>query len=54
MAENFKKEPEFETLQLHAGQTVDPTTRARAVPIYVSAAGDPSLLILSLFKLAVN
>src|ERR1700741_3955614 len=24
----------FETLQLHAGQEVDPTTRARAVPIY--------------------
>ena len=24
----------FETLQLHAGQTSDPTTKARAVPIY--------------------
>jgi O-acetylhomoserine/O-acetylserine sulfhydrylase len=24
----------FETLQLHAGQTADPTTKARAVPIY--------------------
>ena len=24
----------FETLQLHAGQDVDPTTRYRAVPIY--------------------
>jgi O-acetylhomoserine (thiol)-lyase len=24
----------FETLQLHAGQTVDPTTNSRAVPIY--------------------
>jgi O-acetylhomoserine (thiol)-lyase len=24
----------FETLQLHAGQSVDPTTKARAVPIY--------------------
>ncbi|HEX3768363.1 MAG TPA: PLP-dependent transferase, partial [Puia sp.] len=24
----------FETLQLHAGQTADPTTHARAVPIY--------------------
>src|SRR5882672_10642954 len=24
----------FETLQLHAGQQVDPTTKARAVPIY--------------------
>lgn len=25
---------QFETLQLHAGQQVDPTTKARAVPIY--------------------
>ena len=24
----------FETLQLHAGQEVDPTTNSRAVPIY--------------------
>ncbi|MEO5582904.1 MAG: O-acetylhomoserine aminocarboxypropyltransferase/cysteine synthase [Saprospiraceae bacterium] len=24
----------FETLQLHAGQSIDPTTKARAVPIY--------------------
>jgi O-acetylhomoserine/O-acetylserine sulfhydrylase len=24
----------FETLQLHAGQEVDPTTRSRVVPIY--------------------
>jgi len=24
----------FETLQLHAGQKIDPTTKARAVPIY--------------------
>src|SRR5436190_7847606 len=24
----------FETLQLHAGQKIDPTTHARAVPIY--------------------
>ncbi len=24
----------FETLQLHAGQTIDPTTKSRAVPIY--------------------
>ncbi|KAI6108714.1 Cys/Met metabolism PLP-dependent enzyme-domain-containing protein [Pisolithus croceorrhizus] len=28
----------FETLQLHAGQSPDPTTRARAVPIYASAS----------------
>ncbi len=26
----------FETLQLHAGQIPDPTTKARAVPIYAS------------------
>jgi O-acetylhomoserine (thiol)-lyase len=26
--------PQFETLQVHAGQTADPTTGARAVPIY--------------------
>ena len=24
----------FETLQLHAGQQIDPTTKSRAVPIY--------------------
>lgn len=30
MAKNYK----FETLQVHAGQEVDPTTHARAVPIY--------------------
>lgn len=29
-----KKQPKFETLQLHAGQEPDPTTGARAVPIY--------------------
>ena len=27
-------EQRFETLQLHAGQTPDPATNARAVPIY--------------------
>ncbi|KDQ07136.1 hypothetical protein BOTBODRAFT_39056 [Botryobasidium botryosum FD-172 SS1] len=32
------KEPEFETLQLHAGQEPDPTTNARAVPIYASTS----------------
>ncbi|KAF8337406.1 O-acetylhomoserine ami [Cantharellus anzutake] len=31
-------EPEFETLQLHAGQVPDPTTNARAVPIYASSS----------------
>jgi O-acetylhomoserine (thiol)-lyase len=30
MAKDYK----FETLQVHAGQEVDPTTRSRAVPIY--------------------
>lgn len=29
-----KRKLSFETLQLHAGQTVDPTTKSRAVPIY--------------------
>ncbi|KAG9312557.1 O-acetylhomoserine ami [Chiua virens] len=29
---------EFETLQLHAGQQPDPTTKARAVPIYASTS----------------
>ena len=28
----------FETLQLHAGQSVDPTTRSRAVPIYQTSS----------------
>ena len=28
------REFKFETLQLHAGQTVDPTTKSRALPIY--------------------
>ncbi|KIK65081.1 hypothetical protein GYMLUDRAFT_94510 [Collybiopsis luxurians FD-317 M1] len=30
----FHREPDFETLQIHAGQQVDPATKARAVPIY--------------------
>lgn len=34
----MSKEYAFETLQLHAGQTVDPTTGSRAVPIYQTAA----------------
>ncbi|KAK6086872.1 O-acetylhomoserine aminocarboxypropyltransferase/cysteine synthase [Seiridium cupressi] len=34
MAEEISKN--FETLQLHAGQTPDPTTNARAVPIYAT------------------
>lgn len=28
---------QFETLQLHAGQTIDPTTNSRAVPLYQTA-----------------
>lgn len=28
----------FDTLQLHAGQKADPTTNARAVPIYASCS----------------
>ena len=30
----IKIQPSFETLALHAGQSVDPTTKSRAVPIY--------------------
>ncbi|KAG2360288.1 Cys/Met metabolism PLP-dependent enzyme-domain-containing protein [Suillus spraguei] len=32
------KPQEFETLQLHAGQVPDPTTNARAVPIYATTS----------------
>ncbi|KAH9979710.1 O-acetylhomoserine ami [Russula compacta] len=35
---NLYRDPEFETLQLHAGQDVDPTTNARAPPIYASTS----------------
>ncbi|KAF9486958.1 O-acetylhomoserine ami [Pleurotus eryngii] len=38
MANHFYKEPEFDTLQLHAGQEPDPTTNARAVPIYATTS----------------
>jgi O-acetylhomoserine sulfhydrylase len=34
----LSREPEFDTLQLHAGQDPDPTTNARAVPIYASTS----------------
>ncbi|KAJ7609041.1 Cys/Met metabolism PLP-dependent enzyme-domain-containing protein [Roridomyces roridus] len=34
----FYREPDFETLQLHAGQVPDPTTNARAVPIYATTS----------------
>ncbi|KAG8895713.1 Homocysteine synthase, partial [Tulasnella sp. 408] len=37
-ADRFHKAPEFDTLQLHAGQTPDPTTNARAVPVYASTS----------------
>lgn len=30
--------PRFETLQLHAGQTPDPTTKSRGVPIYATTS----------------
>jgi O-acetylhomoserine/O-acetylserine sulfhydrylase len=30
----MSKQLRFETLQLHAGQQIDPTTKSRAVPIY--------------------
>ncbi|KAL1958353.1 hypothetical protein VTO42DRAFT_4670 [Malbranchea cinnamomea] len=36
MAENLYKN--FETLQLHAGQEPDPTTKSRAVPIYATTS----------------
>ncbi|KAI0312664.1 O-acetylhomoserine ami [Amylostereum chailletii] len=38
MTTKFHREPEFETLQLHAGQDVDPTTRSRAPPIYATTS----------------
>ncbi|KAG6811366.1 hypothetical protein H0H92_007751 [Tricholoma furcatifolium] len=34
----FYKEPEFDTIQLHGGQTPDSATNARAVPIYASTS----------------
>ncbi|MCK9425932.1 MAG: O-acetylhomoserine aminocarboxypropyltransferase/cysteine synthase [Ignavibacteriaceae bacterium] len=37
-AEQKPRNYRFETLQLHAGQTVDPTTNSRAVPIYQTAS----------------
>lgn len=32
------KNPRFDTLQAHAGQTPDPTTKSRAVPIYMTTS----------------
>jgi len=34
MSDEISKPQQFETLALHAGQAVDPTTKSRAVPIY--------------------
>jgi O-acetylhomoserine/O-acetylserine sulfhydrylase len=49
MANNLR----FETLQLHAGQQIDPTTKSRAVPIYqtTSYAFDSSEHAANLFGL---
>ncbi len=33
-----KKDLRFDTLQVHGGQTIDPTTKSRAVPIYQTTA----------------
>ena len=38
MSDTSKKNYRFETLQLHAGQTPDPTTKSRAVPIYQTSS----------------
>ncbi|KAI0029566.1 O-acetylhomoserine ami [Vararia minispora EC-137] len=38
MPKEFYRTPEFETLQLHAGQDIDPVTRARAPPIYATTS----------------
>lgn len=38
MANAFYKVPEFDTIQLHGGQTPAPPTNARAVPIYASTS----------------
>ncbi|KIM64449.1 hypothetical protein SCLCIDRAFT_1213281 [Scleroderma citrinum Foug A] len=35
---DLNRQLEFETLQLHAGQSPDPSTNARAVPIYASTS----------------
>ncbi|MHB1132495.1 MAG: O-acetylhomoserine aminocarboxypropyltransferase/cysteine synthase family protein [Chloroflexota bacterium] len=36
--EQAERRPGFETLALHGGQQVDPTTKARAVPIYATTS----------------
>lgn len=35
---DYYKAPEFDTLQVHGGQEPDPTTNARAVPIYATTS----------------
>ncbi|KAJ3571491.1 hypothetical protein NP233_g3713 [Leucocoprinus birnbaumii] len=37
-ANDFYKQPEFDTIQLHGGQAPDKSTNARAVPIYASTS----------------
>jgi O-acetylhomoserine (thiol)-lyase len=34
----MSSQPQFETAQIHAGQVPDPTTGARALPIYQTTA----------------
>ena len=34
----MSKNLHFETLQIHAGQQIDPTTKSRAVPIYQTSS----------------
>ncbi|HYM95622.1 MAG TPA: PLP-dependent transferase, partial [Chitinophagaceae bacterium] len=34
----MSKNLHFETLQLHAGQQIDPTTKSRAVPVYQTSS----------------
>ncbi|KAK7460557.1 Homocysteine/cysteine synthase [Stygiomarasmius scandens] len=36
--QQFYKAPEFDTIQIHGGQVPDPTTNARAVPVYASTS----------------
>ncbi|KAI6127104.1 Cys/Met metabolism PLP-dependent enzyme-domain-containing protein [Pisolithus sp. B1] len=52
---DLDRQLEFETLQLHAGQSPDPTTKARAVPIYASTSFvfDNSAHSTDLFELKV-
>lgn len=38
MTQDNERKFHFDTLQLHAGQSPDPATNARAVPIYASTS----------------